>query len=174
MGRILVWKISAACLSDLSLIFLSASFISAVLKIAIRTASRCRGNLQAHPAQDAPTLVTLEKYRANRQSVGNPLNEPTFFVKGDNTICSNICGQCECQVDAESNLNSRSCLLRDSELALRSLLMIVLKSIKRASFRRSSLGFPRNMYICPLLPLIVIFRGFAKERMTSISSKISE
>lgn len=51
--------------------------------------------------------------------------------------------------------------------------MIALKSINRASLRRSSLGLPRNMYICPLLPRMVILRGLAKDRMTSISSKNS-
>lgn len=67
-------------------------------------------------------------------------------------------------------IHSRSCLLRDSELVLSSLLMIELKSINRASFLRSSFGFPKNMYVWPLLPIIVSFRGFAKERMISISS----
>ena len=69
--------------------------------------------------------------------------------------------------------NSRSCLLRDSEFAFSSLLMMALKSINRASFRRSSLGLPRNMYVCPFDPRIVILRGFASERMISISSENS-
>lgn len=48
--------------------------------------------------------------------------------------------------------------------------MIELKSIKRASFLKSSLGLPRNIYLFPLLPSIVIFLGFASDFITSISS----
>jgi len=48
--------------------------------------------------------------------------------------------------------------------------MIELKSMRRASLRRSSFGFPKNMYVWPLLPVMVILRGLARDLMTSISS----
>jgi hypothetical protein len=51
--------------------------------------------------------------------------------------------------------------------------MMALKSISLASLRKSSFGFPRNMYTWPLLPRMVILRGLAKERIISMSSKNS-
>jgi hypothetical protein len=48
--------------------------------------------------------------------------------------------------------------------------MTPLKSIKRASLRRSSFGLPRYMYVLPLLPYIVTLRGLASDFMSSISS----
>lgn len=68
---------------------------------------------------------------------------------------------------------SRSWRLRDSELAFSSLLMMELNSISRASFLRSSLGFPKKVYVWPSVPRIDIFRGLARDRITSISSKNS-
>ena len=70
--------------------------------------------------------------------------------------------------------HSRSRRLRDSEFDFRYLLRMENRSINRASLRRSSLGFPKNAYIWPSEPWIVIFFGCAKEDMTSISSKNSE
>lgn len=48
--------------------------------------------------------------------------------------------------------------------------MMALKSINRASLRRSSFGLPKKTYVCPSLPIIVSLRGRAIERMISISS----
>jgi hypothetical protein len=60
---------------------------------------------------------------------------------------------------------------RESEFILRILLMIELKSMSLASFLRSSFGLPRNAYVWPSLPWMVILRGFASDFMTSTSSE---
>lgn len=49
--------------------------------------------------------------------------------------------------------------------------MIELKSMSLASFLKSSFGLPRNAYVWPLLPWMVILRGFASDFMTSTSSE---
>jgi len=67
----------------------------------------------------------------------------------------------------------RSWRFRDSELAFSSLLIIELNSINLASFRRSSFGFPKKVYVCPSVPRIEIFLGLARDRIISISSKNS-
>lgn len=51
--------------------------------------------------------------------------------------------------------------------------MMVLKSMRRASFRKSSFGFAISMYFCPSDALIVILRGLAIDLMMSTSSSIS-
>jgi hypothetical protein len=60
--------------------------------------------------------------------------------------------------------------LLDSESLLSSLLIIPLKSITRASFRRSSVGLQSKLYFCPLSPMSEIFFGRTSELITSTSS----
>lgn len=63
---------------------------------------------------------------------------------------------------------SPSFRLRASESFLRSLMIIALNSINRASLRRSSFGLHKKLYRWPSLPRIVIFRGFCNELMMVI------
>lgn len=60
--------------------------------------------------------------------------------------------------------------LRDSVSFLRSLLIIELNSIRRASLRRSSCGLQRNEWAWPKLSYTTIFLGLAREFMTSTTS----
>lgn len=127
------------------------------------------------PSLHPSSGVQFQKDRTNWNGVGNPLDESTFFVEGDNTICSDVWKTDKPSIKKVLDFSSlRSCLLLDSEFPLRSLLMMAYRSIKRASFLKSSFGFPRNMYTWPLLPLIVIFLGFASDFMISTSSENSK
>ena len=62
--------------------------------------------------------------------------------------------------------------LRVSVLPFRSLLIIELNSISRASFRRSSSGLAKKLYFRPLFPMKQSFLGRCSEGMISISSCI--
>jgi hypothetical protein len=127
--------------------------------------------LQTYPRFHSSCFVCLEEDRTDWDGVRNPLDESTFFIQSDHTIGAYICTYMFSSAASRySEHNSRSWRLRDSEFALRSLLMILLRSMMRASFRRSSFGFPRNMYTWPLLPRIEILRGLARDCMTWISS----
>ena len=64
----------------------------------------------------------------------------------------------------------QSCRRLDSTFFLSNLLMILLKSMSRASLRRSSFGLTRNGYFTPSVPRTMIFLGFCIEFMTSTSS----
>ena len=75
-------------------------------------------------------------------------------------LWSVVCGQ--------SDLQSWRRL--DSGFFFSNLLIILLNSISRASFRKSSFGFTRNGYRTPSLPRTVIFLGFCIEFMISTSS----
>lgn len=155
------------------LICLNHSLISGVCE-AHQVVDQQQGAKGKYPTPDIPTFVGLQKDWPDGNGIRNPLDETTFFIQCDNTVSPDTyAGSAPSSWNAEPSNNLRSCRLRDSKFAFSNLLMIALKSMRRASFLKSSFGFPRKVYICPLLPLIDILRGFARDFMMSISSKKS-
>ena len=68
--------------------------------------------------------------------------------------------------------HSHNCLRLDSEADLRSLLIIALKSINLASFRKSSCGLHKKGYFFPSLPWKTNFLGRCNDGMISTLSSI--
>jgi hypothetical protein len=68
--------------------------------------------------------------------------------------------------------HSHNCLRLDSEADLSNLLIIALKSINLASFRKSSCGLHKKGYFFPSLPWNTNFLGRCNEGMISTLSSI--
>ena len=100
--------------------------------------------------------------------IADPFDQSTFFIQRRNCVCPDICLSMACH----SRIRSHSCLRLDSEALFNNLFIIVLKSISRASFRRSSCGLHKNGYLLPSLPRRTSFFGRCKEGITSIRSSI--
>jgi hypothetical protein len=72
----------------------------------------------------------------------------------------------------EGEDHSHNCLRLDSEADLSNLLIIALKSINLASFRKSSCGLHKKGYFFPSLPWKTNFLGRCNEGMISTRSSI--
>lgn len=131
---------------------------------------------ETHEDARAPRPVKLVENGSNRCDIRNPLEQTAFLVQRHDTVCADICdsilrrsAQTMTQI-----FHVRSCLRRDSEFFFKSLLMMALKSISRASLRRSSFGFAIIVCRCPLDDTMVMRRGLASDFMISTSSSMPE
>lgn len=77
----------------------------------------------------------------------------------------------DCARDNRVHIHMRR--LVESTSFFRKPLIILLNSIRRWSFRRSSFGLHRRLYTLPSVPRMLILRGFCNELRTKASSKTS-